>query len=531
MHTLICSQCFKEFFIKKIYRNGRSTCSNECRSLLRMKTTIEKYGIANISQLDSVKAKKTETFLDHYGTSHYFKTDEFNKQKSDTIMEKYGVLHQSSSHVIKQQKKDTMLSRYGVENPSQVKEFQDKKIATSMERYGVDHPSMSQSVKDKCIATNLEKYGVEYSLQSPYIRDKGKATMVERYGVPVPNGTHISSDKYTLLHDIAFLKKENDSKSITEIAELLGVTPRTVYLRFNEHNIIPNKFTESFPEKEISVFLDGIGVTYEKNITHMLAGKQELDFYLPEFNLAIEHNGTYWHSECSGNKSKEYHLSKTLACNTKNIHLVHVRGDEWAMKQDIIKSILLSLLNKNDKIYARRCVIKELDDLTYKNFLSNNHIQGYVPGKHKLGLFYNGKLVSCMSFGINRFKQGIELLRFCNVLNTTVVGAASKLFSYYIKTFEPDSIISYSHKDKFTGGMYKILGFEYSHTSAPAYYYTKDYMNFSNRLKYQKHKLSKILPVFDENLTEWQNMQNNGYDRIWDCGNDVWTYHRNKIDK
>jgi hypothetical protein len=45
-------------------------------------------------------------------------------------------------------------------------------------------------------------------------------------------------------------------------------------------------------------------------------------------------------------------------------------------------------------------------------------------------------------------------------------------------------------------------------------------------MKYQKHKLEKLLPIFDPLLTEWQNMQNNGYDRIWDCGNDVWEWTR-----
>ena len=40
-------------------------------------------------------------------------------------------------------------------------------------------------------------------------------------------------------------------------------------------------------------------------------------------------------------------------------------------------------------------------------------------------------------------------------------------------------------------------------------------------MKYQKHKLKDKLQIFDPNLTEWQNMQLNGYDRIWDCGNFV----------
>jgi hypothetical protein len=34
-----------------------------------------------------------------------------------------------------------------------------------------------------------------------------------------------------------------------------------------------------------------------------------------------------------------------------------------------------------------------------------------------------------------------------------------------------------------------------------------------------KNKLEHILPTFDETLTEKDNMFNNGYRRIWDCGN------------
>jgi len=44
------------------------------------------------------------------------------------------------------------------------------------------------------------------------------------------------------------------------------------------------------------------------------------------------------------------------------------------------------------------------------------------------------------------------------------------------------------------------------------------------RQKYQKHKIKDILPIFDEALTEWENMKNNGYDRFWDCGNLVFTF-------
>ena len=162
-----------------------------------------------------------------------------------------------------------------------------------------------------------------------------------------------------------------------------------------------------------------------------------------------------------------------------------------------------------------------------EKFMDSNHLQGYVRSKICYGLYFNDELVSLMSFGRARYsKNQYELLRFCNKLNTAVIGGASKLFKHFIKEHNPDDIISYSHKDKFTGNVYKQLGFEYSHSSDPSYYYTNDYINFESRLKYQKHKLPLILQQFDPALTEWQNMQNNGYDRIWDCGNDVWVWKK-----
>ena len=78
-----------------------------------------------------------------------------------------------------------------------------------------------------------------------------------------------------------------------------------------------------------------------------------------------------------------------------------------------------------------------------------------------------------------------------------------------------------------TGNLYKTLGFEHARRTNPSYFYTKDYRSFHNRVAFQKHKLSSKLSTFDNSKTEWENMQNNGYDRIWDCGTDVWILKEN----
>jgi hypothetical protein len=85
-------------------------------------------------------------------------------------------------------------------------------------------------------------------------------------------------------------------------------------------------------------------------------------------------------------------------------------------------------------------------------------------------------------------------------------------------------LVSYANRRWSEGGLYKAIGFEHTHNSTPNYFYFKENtMLLESRNKYQKHKLSKVLEDFNPNDTEVQNMFGNGYRRIWDCGNMVFT--------
>ena len=55
-------------------------------------------------------------------------------------------------------------------------------------------------------------------------------------------------------------------------------------------------------------------------------------------------------------------------------------------KAEICKSRIRNIFGKNNiKIYARNCLIKEIDNKTSKFFCSQNHIQGGVNGLINLG--------------------------------------------------------------------------------------------------------------------------------------------------
>ena len=243
----------------------------------------------------------------------------------------------------------------------------------------------------------------------------------------------------------------------------------------------------------------------------------ELDIYIPEFNFAIEFDGLFWHS----NIDENYHLTKTEKCEEKNIHLFHIFENEWnnKIKQDIWKSKILYKLNKiQNKIYARNCIIKEISKDEELEFLEFNHLQGWVPSKYKLGMFYNNELISVLSVGKSRFKKDEwELLRFASKKYTIVIGSFSKFLKYIKNNFEINNLVSYGNRRwTFKNNVYsnfKLIGI-----TKPNYFYIKG-NNLLHRMNFQKHKLQSVLPNFNSNFTEKENMLLNNFKIIYDSGN------------
>ena len=118
-----------------------------------------------------------------------------------------------------------------------------------------------------------------------------------------------------------------------------------------------------------------------------------------------------------------------------------------------------------------------------------------------------------------------ELLRFCNKLNTNVVGGASKLFKYFINKYNPHKIISFADR-RWTlnenDNLYTKIGFKLVSILKPDYSYVNSKISRNHRFHkfgFGKSSIKKRYPnIYNENKTEWEMMQELGYDRIWDCG-------------
>lgn len=317
---------------------------------------------------------------------------------------------------------------------------------------------------------------------------------------------------------------DNDLFDIKEAMKYFNCSESTIRRKLKDEGIT-NRTKYSIEHDVISE----LNLQCKSNDRTLIYPK-EIDILCSSFG--IEYDGLMWHSEGNskhkmfdGKNMKNRHLIKTNLCEDQGIQLFHIFSNEWLNenKKEIWKSVINSKLNKTTRIYARKCKIKELDTATIKEFENNNHLQGYGVSKIRLGLYYNDELVSSMSFGKSRYNKAIEyeLIRFCSKLNTTVVGGASKLLKYFERTYKPKSIISFANRRWSQGNLYEKLGFEFIENTNPNYFYFKggDDAKLLSRVQFQKHKLKDKLEIFDENLSESKNMYNNGYRKIYDCGN------------
>jgi len=488
----------------------------------REATNLKKYGVKHPIQLTEIKEKRTKAFFEKYGVNTPMHIPEFVQKQKQTLISNYGVDNPLKSDEIKNKVMTTNIKRYGSACPLQNKTVRAKANATLLNKYGVTIPIQNIEVEFKRIQTNINKYGEACSLKNKEISDKAKFTKKCNYWETFIE--LLNKKKLIPLFTKEFYINGKEEAIFSYKCERCGKhfeTPKFTVQRIS-CGCTPNR---SHYEDEIIDWLTTINIfSIKPNEKFYENGKAkfEIDIYVIEHSFGIDFNGLFWHSNF--NKRINYHQEKWKYFKDKNIQFIQIFENEWLSKQELVKSIILNKLGVSSKISARKCIIQEVNYRETKSFLKLNHIQGYAVSSFNIGLYYNNDLVALATFGKPRFekeKKHYELIRFCNKINTTVIGGFQRLLKHFENSAKPEKLISYVDLRYFNGNSYISAGFVQDNITSPNYYYFKsnDPSVLYNRMQFQKHKLKDKLEIFDPTLSEADNMTLNNYLRIYDAGN------------
>lgn len=520
-----CIVCDRSVNFNRYSEGYYTYCSIKCRN---NDPKLKMIGDINPMKKKSVIELVKETKKNRYGDENYVNVNKAKKTKD----KRYG----NENYNNREKAIETSQKKHGVDNYTN----REKAKETSFNRYGDEYYNNQK----KTIKTNLVNHGVEYYMKTNEFKEKGDKTKFEKYGVITYTKTIEYKQKMYEKTKRNYAQKLNisldDIKYDGHVIEILNYCEIHNSFKIDKYALknrilygIGNVCTECNPisehssikENELKLFIKTLNIDFIENDRKILNGK-EIDILILENKLGIEFNGLYWHSDKY--LTDNYHLNKTEECEQQGIHLLHVFEDEWIFKKEIVKSIIKSKLGIiENKIYGRKTEVKEINDNgLIREFLETNHLQGFVGSNIKIGLFHNNVLVSLMTFGKKRIAMGnkinndneYEMLRFCNKLNTQVIGGASKLLKYFVKTYQPKSILTFADRRYSNGDLYKQLGFEFIGNTKPNYWYFKshEYIRFY-RFNFRKDIL--VSEGYDKNKTEREIMIERNYYRIYDSGN------------
>lgn len=273
-------------------------------------------------------------------------------------------------------------------------------------------------------------------------------------------------------------------------------------------------------EEQVAEYLRSLGLVVQERVRPLKTW--ELDILLPELNVAVEYCGIYWH----GDRFKEamYHQEKQQKVAATGIRLITVFCDEWRGSRAKVEAQLRSLVGRSHKVGARQCSLVKLPWLQAKAFLDEFHLQNAGrPAAHCYGLVKDGLLLEVATWGTDRFSESgdAELLRLCTRADYTVSGGLSRLISAFKADTGAQKLLTYADLRWGEGAGYGKVGFKRVGTTPPGYFWAKG-LNRWSRVRFQKHKLEKLLEVFDPKKSETENCIANGYWKVYDCGHAKW---------
>lgn len=536
----------------------------------KKKTLIDKYGVDHPSKSQDIKNKKKDTMQTRWGVDNPSQSFEIQQQKiktnqairgvdwptqdpavqqqqQATNLKKYGSASSLSNTVVRAKANQTMMDRYGTIYPQQNATIRSATISTNLTRYGVDHPSKSQDIKNKISATNIEKYGtsswrssdigketlqqihldrrgVTNPSKDPAILAKIRQTMQSTYGVDHNNYKSMNPTTVAILQSSLQFADFVSGITVQAAAEQLLVHESTIYRLSNEYNCrhLMDLSINSY-ELKITNLLDSYNISYQLHNRQLLAPK-EIDIYLPDYSIGIEVGALYHHGERAGRNS-HYHYNKWQQCCNLGIDLFQWFDDELFDYWHLTSARLRRAIGIAAPVVgARKIVISSCTVAEERQFLDHWHLKGFTNNRNvTLAGKFNGEIIAIMC--IHQLQDHAIIERWATNVDTSFPGLFSKMLAYWQKTSAFSGVLSTWCDNRLGNGrVYQSTGFTSTRVSKPGYWYFKNH-GLEHRQKYQKNKLTKLFDLSSDDVlqSEWNIMQDRGYDRLWDAGHTLWS--------
>lgn len=498
----------------------------QCNSLCRWNKQTSRYTIYCSKQCSSTDAQKVElakaTNIDRYG-DHPMKTTQFKEKLKQSLIKKYGANSYSKTDEFKSKVKNTCITRYNVENPMHVIEFKDQQRETNKQLYGTEYPIQTPEILRKRTETNFKIYGGASPMCSSSVKEKFVETCQAKYGVPNPIQLQVDPGSLNILSNKDAFHELVLSKGKTAAATLLNVDLTTISNYIKKYELIDLYFLESSLETQIAEILTRHNLEFRQRDRKIIA-PQELDFFLPDYNIAIECNGTYWHST-EHKQDKNYHFNKWKACKEKGILLLTYYENEIKNASGVIESKILYLTKKLQaiKVGAREVTLGPVSVTAERNFLNQNHIQGFLQSrKFSVGAYFKKELVGIICASITKNNE-LEISRYATKLDYLIPGLFSKLLSALVAQLGFTGVVtSFSDNAHGNGNLYRSAGFVIDKIQAPVYYYINPQGEKEHRQRFMKSKIEKRFNISAAGKTEDQLMKELKYLKVWDCGKIKW---------
>lgn len=413
-------------------------------------TKFERYGDENYNNMALNKQNRLEKY-----NGKYF---------SEDALEKFRNIPEETKILANEKKKTTMLKKFGVDNIFKDGNYMRK---CYQEKLGVDNPSQLQEVKDKKAQTCLEHFGVDCSWKNPETIEKAQKTCLERYGFKNANQSEDIKEKSRQTR----FKNGNQRFDKTEVKRFLDQWDKKrkptaedfrQYVNIsnvsNAHKFIAGSGLKanfnigtSYLEAFVEDFLKKNNLTYEKHNRDLIKPK-ELDFYLPDYKLALEVNDIWSHNSSVGHHGHlprpiTYHFEKTILCRDKGIRLIHLYEPHLydQHKWEVLQDIILHACGKSKKIFARNLDLEIKPAIELKDFFDQNNINGYRNAKTAFVLVNKESREPIMAYSVGhaffgKGKYDAEIARGACKLGYSVIGGASKLWKAIIDFYKDKNL-------------------------------------------------------------------------------------------